>query len=87
MVQNCAHFTFEPKYLLDYKVLKILNDSTIFLITPNGKERKTNSNNVKPYSTPELVKNTCNSLLSSIKTKCQNHNYSLRPCLNSKFKI
>ena len=28
----------------------------LFLIMPNGKERKTNIKNVKPFSTTELVK-------------------------------
>ena len=37
-----ARHTFEPKYLLDYKVLKTINDNTLLLIMPNGKERKTN---------------------------------------------
>ena len=46
MVKNHACHTFDPKYLLDYKVLKILNDSTLLLITPNGKEGKTNINDV-----------------------------------------
>ena len=32
--KNHAHHTFELKYLLDYKVLKIINNSTILLITP-----------------------------------------------------
>ena len=49
--------TFEPKYLLDYKVLKIINDSTLFLIIPNGKERKTNINDAKPCRATELVEN------------------------------
>ena len=40
MIKNHAYHTFEPKYLLDYNVLKILNDSTLLFITPNGKERK-----------------------------------------------
>ena len=31
---------FKPKYLLDYKALKIINDITLLLITPNGQERK-----------------------------------------------
>ena len=55
MVKNHAHHTVEPKYLLDYKVLKILNDSTLLLMTPNGKERKININDVKLCSTTELV--------------------------------
>ena len=46
MVKNYAHHTFEPKYLLVYKVLNIINDSTLLLITPKGKERKTNINDV-----------------------------------------
>ena len=40
MVKSHTYHTFEPKYLLDYKVLKIPNDNTLYLITPNGKEIK-----------------------------------------------
>ena len=29
MVKNHVHYTFDPKYLLGYRVLKILNDSTL----------------------------------------------------------
>ena len=57
MVKTHAHHTFKPKYLMDYKVLKIPNDITLLIITPNGEERKTNINDVKPCSTPELVEN------------------------------
>ena len=41
MVMNHAHHTFEPKYILDYRVLKVLNDSTLLLTMLNEKERKT----------------------------------------------
>ena len=68
MGENHAHHTFEPKYLLDYRVLKILNDITLLLVTPNGKERKTNNNGVKPCSTAEPVENAWDSFLGSIKT-------------------
>ena len=47
MVWNHAHHKFEPKYLLDYRVLQILNDSTLLLVNPDGKDRKTNINDVK----------------------------------------
>ena len=40
MVKNHAHCTFEPKYLMDYRVLKILSDSTLLLVALNGKEKK-----------------------------------------------
>ena len=77
MVKNHTHHTFEPKYLLDYRVLKIINESTLFLIMPNGKERRTNINDVKPCSTIELTENAWDSFLDSIKTKCENCSYSL----------
>ena len=79
MVKNHACHTFEPKHLLDYKILKIVNDSTLLLITPNGKERKENSNDVKRGSTTELVENVWDLFLGSIKTKCQDYRYNLRP--------
>ena len=40
MVKNHAFHTFKSKYLLDYRVKKIINDITLLLDTPNGKERK-----------------------------------------------
>ena len=52
-----VHHTFEQKYLLDYGVLKIFNDSTLLLVLLNEKESKTNINYVKPCSTTELVEN------------------------------
>ena len=62
-----------------YKVLKIINDTTILLIMPNGRERKTNINDVKPCSTTELAENAWDSFLVSIKAKPQNNSYNLRP--------
>ena len=56
MVKNHTHHTFKPKYVLDYYVFKILNGNTILLITPNGKERKRNINDVRSCSTVQLVK-------------------------------
>ena len=67
MVKNYTHHTFEPKYLLDNRVLKIINRSTLLLVTPNGREYKTNINNVKSATTLELIRNAWNSCLNSIK--------------------
>ena len=58
--------------------IKIINDSTL-LLTLIGKERKANINDVKPSSTKELVENTWDLFLDSIKTKHQNCSYNLRP--------
>ena len=70
--------TFEPKYLLDYRVLQILNDSALLLITPDGKERKMNIN-VTPCSILKLVENAWDSFLGSTKSNCQKCTYNLRP--------
>ena len=70
---------------MDYRVLKILNKSTLLLVTPNDRECKTNINDVKPATTLELIENAWDSLLNSIKTNHQNYDYNLRP--HSKFII
>ena len=62
MVKNHVCHTLKPKYLLEYNILKILSDSTLMLITPNGKERKANINDVKPCSRTELIKK-CSELI------------------------
>ena len=48
-VKNHAHHVFKPMYLMDYRVLKILSGTVLFLVTPNGREFKTNINNIKLY--------------------------------------
>ena len=76
MVKNHTHCTFETKYLMDYRALTILNENTLLLVTPNGKECKTNVSDVKPCTSLEWVENAWDSFLNSIKTNCQNHEYS-----------
>ena len=78
MVRNHAHHTFEPNYLLDNRVLQLLNDSTLLLVTPDGKERKMNINDVKPCSTLKLAENAWDSSLGSIKSNCQQCTNNLR---------
>ena len=46
MVKNHACHTFQLKDLLDYKILKVNNHSTLLLLIPGGKERKTNINDI-----------------------------------------
>ena len=68
MVKNHARHTFEPKYLLDYRVLKIHNDSTLLLVTAEweGKEKELlMMSNLE--STSELIENVWDSFLGSIK--------------------
>ena len=70
VVTNHTHHASKPKYLMDYRIL----------VTPIGTEYKTNINNVEPCTTLEHIENSWNLFLNSIKTKCQNHDYNLRPC-------
>ena len=53
---------------MDYRVLKILNESALLLVTPNGRKHNTNINDVKPCTTLDLTENVWNSFLNSIKT-------------------
>ena len=65
---------------MDYRVLKILNESTLLLVTPNRRECKMNINSVKPATTLELIENAWDSFLNLIKSNHQNHDYNPRPC-------
>ena len=58
---------------------KIFNESTLLIVTPNGRECKMNINNQKPCSTLELIESVWNPFLNCIKMKHQNHDYNLRP--------
>ena len=53
--------------MTDYRVFKMLNESTLLLVTHNEKEYKMNINKVKPFTKLELVENAWNSFLNSIK--------------------
>ena len=52
---------------MDYRVLKMLNKSTQLLVKTNGREYKTNINNVKPATRLKLIKNAWDSFLNLIK--------------------
>ena len=69
IVKYHACHTFNPKYLLDYKVSKVIKDNILLLVMPNGKERKTNINDVKPCSKIELEENVWDSFMGSIKNQ------------------
>ena len=56
-IKNHACHTFKPKYQMDYRELKIINKSTLLLVTPNEREHKTNINDVNPASTLTLIEN------------------------------
>ena len=55
-------------------------ESTLLLVELNGKEWKTNANNVKPDTILKLIENTFNAFLNSLKTGQMNCDYNMRPC-------
>ena len=79
MVKYQVCHMFKPKNLMDYKVMKIINESTLLLVTPNGIEYISNINDIKPTSLIELLENSRDSFLNSIKTNHLNHDYNLKP--------
>ena len=48
LIKNHTISTFQPKYLADHRVVKIVNDSTVITSSPDGKAKKCNIHNVKP---------------------------------------
>ena len=51
LIKNHTASTFQPKYLADHRVLKILNDSMVIISFPDRREEKCNMHCVKPYPT------------------------------------
>ena len=50
LIKNHTAPTFQSTYLAGHRVLKILNDSTIIVSSPDRKEKKCNIHHVKPIS-------------------------------------
>ena len=55
LVKNYACHAFDPKYLIDYRVPNVLNESTLLLVTPNDKQHKTNINDANPATTLKII--------------------------------
>ena len=54
LVKNQCNSPFDPIYIYDYQVAKVLNDSMVLLATPNGKEKECNIHHMKPVSSLEV---------------------------------
>ena len=52
--------TFDPTYIYHHTVSGILNDSTVVLITPGGKERKCNIHHIKQMTPVDVSTNAFN---------------------------
>ena len=49
-VKNHIRNTFDTKFISDYGILKIINEHTLLIESPDGKTQKININDAKPVS-------------------------------------
>ena len=54
LIKNNTSVTFDPKYLADHRVVRVVNKSVVILQTPYGKEKRCNIHNLKPISTLQV---------------------------------
>ena len=54
LVKNQCKGPIHPTYIYNHWVVKVLNDSTILLTTPDGKEKKCNIHHMKLVSSLEV---------------------------------
>ena len=54
IVRNQHKGPFDPTYIYDHWLAKVLNNSTVLLTTLDGKEMKCNIHNMKPVSSLEV---------------------------------
>ena len=50
LIKKHTASTFQPTYLADHRVVKIVNDSTVIVSSPDRKEKKCNIHHVEPIS-------------------------------------
>ena len=56
-VKNHIRNTFESRFISDYRVLKIVNEGTLLVESPDGKTRQININDAKPVSATATADN------------------------------
>ena len=71
LVKDHQKDTFDHTYIYDHRVLGILNDGTLVLTTPDGKERRCNIHYIKPMTPVDASTNAFNQFQDSTKkTPC-----------------
>ena len=78
--------TFDPLYVFDHRVTGILNDSTVVLTIPDGKEKKCNIHHIKPVTAVAASTSAFSQFQDSIqntpeKKLLKSHQYNL--CLKA----
>ena len=73
--------TFDTTYIFDHRVSGIINDTTVILTNPDGKEKKCNIHYIKPVTPAAAFTNAFDHFKDSIKKNpfdTAQHKYSLR---------
>ena len=76
-VQNYLKGTFDPKFILDYQVLDIINECTLLIQSPECKTRKINGTDDKPVSANSATDNVLQDFKQSMLRKGSTHHYNL----------
>ena len=73
------HFrnTFESRFVSDYRVLKILNEQTLLVESPDGEMRQININDAKPVSAIAATDNALQDFKQSAMRREYTHPYML----------
>ena len=82
LIKNHAASTFQPKYLGDYRVMKIVNDSTVIVSSPDGKEKKCNIHHVKAISPTTAFTSAFEEFQKSIAKEGQSLTTTKQTCYN-----
>ena len=53
LIKNHSVRAFQPKYVADYRIIKVINKNTVILASPDGRERMCNIHHIKPISQAE----------------------------------
>ena len=61
-VKNHLRNTFNTRFISDYRILKIINECTLLIESPDGKTRKININNAKPVQPLQQLTMHCKNL-------------------------
>ena len=76
-VKNHLRKTFETKFVLDYRILKIVNEPTLLIESPNGKTWQINTNDAKPVSALTATDDALQEFKQSMQRKEHTHPYTL----------
>ena len=76
-VKNHLRSMFEPKFVSDYRVLKIANEHILLIKSPNGKPHQININDARPVSASTATDNVLQEFKQSALRKEHTHMYKL----------